>query len=165
MAILARINTFYRQKGSVKISNYLDPRLILFLDASTRNEAIDALVDLLAKEKKLPNKAIFKKAILDREELVSTGIGMGVAVPHAKLKSLDHFFIAIGIQHKKGIDWDAIDKAPVRLIFIIGGPDDRQSEYLQILSQLTIAIKDQEVRKELMRAANADEVMNGFLEF
>lgn len=147
----------------MKISNYI--QTLSFLDASNRNEAIDALIELLEKKRKLPNKMAFRKAIFDREELISTGIGMGVAVPHAKLKGFDDFFIAVGIQQKKGIEWEAIDKAPVRLIFLIGGPDDRQNEYLQILSQLTNAIKDQDLRKTLMQASSDQEVLEAFSSF
>ena len=88
----------------MKIANYLDAQLVAFLDVTTRNEAIDALIDLLDDLGQLPDKAVFRKAIFDREELVSTGIGMGIAVPHAKLKGFKNFFIAIGIQSKKGIE-------------------------------------------------------------
>jgi nitrogen PTS system EIIA component len=156
---------FSKQRGAVKISNYLESPLIEFLDAGTQNEAIDALIDLLDRAGKLPNQAVFRKAIFEREGLVSTGIGMGVAVPHAKLKGFKDFFIAVGIQQKKGIEWNAIDKAPVRLVFLIGGPDNRQTEYLQILSQLTVAIKDQNLRKVLMNAVSAEQVILAFSEF
>jgi nitrogen PTS system EIIA component len=167
LAILARINSlvFAKQRGAVKISNYLKARLVVFLEASTRNEAINALIDRLDAEKILLDRKIFQKAIFEREELVSTGIGLGVAIPHAKLKGFKDFFICIGIQQKKGIEWNAIDKAPVRLIFLIGGPDHRQSEYLRILSQLTMAIKDPNLRKTLMGASNAQEVLNCFSNF
>lgn len=168
MAILARINSFVfaKERGAVKkISNYLEASLIGFLDVSTRNEAIDALIDLLDDAKKLPNRDLFRKAIFDREELVSTGIGMGVAVPHAKLNGFKDFFIAVGVQQKKGIEWNAIDKAPVRLVFLIGGPDNRQAEYLKILSQLTVAIKDQNLRKELMNASTPEDVCDAFSRF
>ncbi|MDE3045982.1 MAG: PTS sugar transporter subunit IIA [Verrucomicrobiota bacterium] len=143
----------------MKVADYLDPRLVSFLDVETRDEAIDALIELLDKEKKLPNKKAFRAAIFHREQLVSTGIGMGIAIPHAKLADLDEFFIVIGIQRKMGVDWNALDKAPVRLIFLIGGPEDRQSEYLKILSALTTAIRDVDLRKELLKAETAQEAM------
>ena len=146
----------------MKISKYLNPLLIEFLDVATRNEVIDRLIDRLDEMGKLPDKDLFRKAIFEREDLISTGIGMSVAVPHAKLKGFKDFFIAVGIQQKKGIEWNAIDQAPVRLIFLIGGPDNRQTEYLKILSQLTVAIKNQDLRKELMRVHSAEEVINAF---
>lgn len=143
----------------MKIADYLDDRLVAFLDVDTRDEAIDLLIDILDKADKLPDRSAFRNAILHREQLVSTGIGMGVAVPHAKLAGLSEFFIVIGIQTKKGIDWNALDKAPVRLIFLIGGPEGRQSEYLQILSLLTSAIKNLDLRREILQLQTGAEVV------
>ncbi len=149
----------------MRISDYLDSRLISFLNVENRDEAIEELVDLLEKEDHLPDALAFRKAIFDREQLVSTGIGMGVAIPHAKMGGLEDFFIAVGIQQKKGLDWNALDKAPVRLIFMIGGPEDKQTEYLQILSLLTSAVRDISLRKKLLSAKDAEEVMQLFSTF
>ncbi len=171
MAILARISPFadffrtFKKRETMRISDYLDSRIILFLDATSRDEAIDSLIDLLDSEGKLPDREAFRRAIFHREKLVSTGIGMGVAVPHAKLKEFSDFFIAIGIQKKKGLEWNALDKAPVRLIFMIGGPEDKQTEYLQILSLLTSAIRDVDLRKMLLNAQTSEEVVELFSNF
>ena len=147
----------------MRISDYLDPRLILFVKQETRDETIDALIDLLDKEGKLKDKKAFRDAIFYREGLVSTGIGMGIAIPHAKLSCIDEFFIAVGICQEKGVDWNALDSAPVRFIFMIGGPDSRQTEYLQILSLLTSSIKEIDLRKKMLKAANPKEVFDLFL--
>ena len=149
----------------MRISTIIDSRLISFVEADTRDEAINALIDLLTASGKLPDPEQFRKAIFHREELVSTGIGMGVAVPHAKMKELTNFFIAIGIQRKKGIDWNALDAVPVRMIFMIGGPDNQQSEYLQILSQLTSVIKNADLRKALLKAEGPEQVFRLFSSF
>ena len=168
MATLARNNSFLeffkppKKKELMRIFQLLDVRLISFLDVETRDEAIDLLIDQLDQAGKLADKQRFRRAIFDRERLVSTGIGLGVAVPHAKLKDFSTFFIAIGIQQKKGIDWNALDAVPVRIIFMIGGPENKQSEYLQILSQLTSVIKNAELRKALLRADSAQEVLHLF---
>jgi PTS system nitrogen regulatory IIA component len=143
----------------MKFAGYLDDRLVAFLDVETRDEAIDHLIDLLDQQGKLPDRNAFRVAIMHREQLVSTGIGMGVAVPHAKLSGLSRFFIAIGIQNKKGIDWNALDKAPVRLVFLIGGPEGHQTEYLKILSQLTSAIKDLDLRREILQLQTGEDVI------
>ena len=170
MVTLARTKPFdlfrpLRKKRDVKIFESLDVELISFLNSDSRDEAIDALIDLLDTHGKLPDKLQFRNAIFYREGLVSTGIGMGVAVPHAKLKNFKDFFIALGIQKNKGIDWNALDTAPVRIIFMIGGPEDRQSEYLQILSQLTSAIKNLDLRKSLIAANSPREVLHLISDF
>lgn len=131
------------------ISDYLDPELVFFLNAATRDEILHQMVNRIHQAKKLENEAIFYQAIINREKIVSTGIGMGIALPHAKLPSLNQFFIAIGVLQKP-IEWYSLDGAPVRLVFMIGGPDDKQTEYLQILSSLTQAIKDEERRQKLL---------------
>jgi nitrogen PTS system EIIA component len=131
------------------ISSYMSPQLVGFLNAQTRDDALQQLVQLIYEQGKLTDKETFYRAIIEREKIVSTGIGMGVAIPHAKLPSYDQFFIAIGVL-EKAVDWQALDSAPVRLIFMIGGPDDKQTEYLQILSCLTQTIKDEDRRKRLL---------------
>lgn len=169
MAILGRINhqisdlkNLFKRGKDMAISNYLDERLVLFLDADSRDEALGALVEALDKAGKLHNKEGFYGAILEREKIVSTGIGIGVAIPHAKLAGYEDFFIAIGIQKKRGLEWNALDGSQVRLIFMIGGPENKQTEYLKILSHLTVAIKDEERRKKLLKAALPRDVVHLF---
>ncbi len=142
----------------MKISKYLDLRRIYFLDAMQRDEVIRYMSQQLALNHTIPDADVFMKAILERERIVSTGIGMGVAIPHAKLHEFDDFFIAIAIL-KQGVDWDAIDGAPVRLIFMIGGPDDKQTEYLQILSRLTQVIRDEDRRKKMLTSDSAKQIL------
>src|SRR5581483_9272088 len=123
----------------MKICDYIDEKLIFFLEETTKEEVLRTLVNATIQEKKLPDGEKFFRAISEREKIVSTGIGMGVAIPHAKLSTYDNFFVTVGIL-SKGVDWQALDRAPVRLIFLIGGPDDKQTEYLQILSSLTMVL-------------------------
>lgn len=173
MAILARINyqladalsdilKLFKKEDSVTISHYLDPRLITFLTATSRDEALEVLIGKLDRAGKLKDKEAFHRAILEREKIVSTGIGLGVAIPHAKCSGYEDFFIAIGIQKKQGIEWNALDGSLVRIVFMIGGPEDKQTEYLKILSRLTTAIKDEERRKKLLKVVTPQEVINLF---
>ncbi len=147
------------RSDSFGIAPYLDEELVLFLDTHDQKEALSQLVGALAKKGKLLNKEAFYTAILERERVVSTGIGLGVAIPHAKLEGYTEFFIAIGVQRdERGIEWHSLDGTPVRLIFLIGGPDHRQSDYLNILSLLTTMIKDPVRRKELLAAPTSSAV-------
>ncbi len=142
----------------IKIYKYLDSDLIVNLNAQTRDEALKTLIGHLHQKGKINDAEHFYQAIVDREKIVSTGIGMGVAIPHAKLTQYDDFFIAIGIL-KAGLEWNALDGAPVRLIFMIGGPDDKQTEYLQILSKLTYVIKDDQKRKKMLTLNSPIDIM------
>ncbi|NDD58877.1 MAG: PTS sugar transporter subunit IIA [Chlamydiae bacterium] len=144
------------------ISKFLDEKLIVFLEETSRDAAISRLIEVLDSAGKLLDKEKFHAAILDREKIVSTGIGIGVAIPHAKLEGYNDFFIAVGIQKKKGLDWNALDGADVRIIFMIGGPDNKQTEYLKILSQLTQSIRDEERRKKMLKANSTNQILDLF---
>lgn len=147
----------------LKISKYLNEHLIKFLNVPERDDVLKILVQTLHHEGKLVNEQNFYEAILERERIVSTGIGMGVAIPHAKIAGYEDFFIAIAIL-QKGVQWNALDGSPVRLIFMIGGPDDKQTEYLQILSSLTTALKDEERRKKMLTVNSANAIIQLFKE-
>lgn len=151
-----------KRQDKDEISDYLEKELIAFLDVKTQDQALVYLIDLLDGAGKLKNKEAFYHAILDREKIVSTGIGIGVAIPHAKLPGYDDFFIAIGIQKGEGIEWHSLDGLPVRIVIMIGGPEDRQAEYLNILSMLTSAIKGEDRRKALLKATTKEEVLAVF---
>ncbi len=160
--LLKFLRQLFKKDGPVSIIDYLDDRLVIFLQAETQLAAIDELIEALDLAHQLKNKERFHQAILDREKIVSTGIGLGVAIPHAKLPGYEQFFIAIGVQEGQGIEWNSLDGSQVHLIFMIGGPDNRQTEYLNILSRLTMAIKDTERRKALLKATSAQQVIDLF---
>ncbi|MGE0197622.1 MAG: PTS sugar transporter subunit IIA [Simkaniaceae bacterium] len=164
MAILERINHLFKKGENVTLSEFIQDGVVCFLDASSRDEALHQLVDALGDTGEIQDRDRFYDAIVKREQVASTGVGMGVAIPHAKLKDFNHFFLAIGVQKgKEGIKWDALDKAPpVRLIFMIGGPDNKQNEYLKILSDLTKAIKDEDRRKNILNAESREQVVGLF---
>lgn len=143
------------------ITTYLDPKLVLFVNAATKQEILHVLIDAVEATGKLQNKELFAQGIFSREKMSSTGIGLGVAIPHAKLKGFDTFFIAIAV-HTKGVEWDSLDGLHVRLILMIGGPDDQQNEYLQLLSHLTFAIKDEERRKKILQSRSVPEIISFF---
>lgn len=145
----------------INLAEFLEANLITFIDSNSRDAVIRSLVDTLDDEHLLQDKETFRKAIIHREQIVTTGIGMKVAIPHAKLPDYETFFIAIGIL-KKGVDWGSLDEAPVNLVFMVGGPDDKQTEYLQILSTLTRALKNDALRKGLTEAKTAKEVLTLF---
>lgn len=148
----------------LKIAHYLNEHAVVFLKASTRDEALRSLVDQLDAQGKLHDKEEFYRLIVEREKIVSTGIGMGVAIPHAKLPNYNDFFVAVGIL-QKGVDWNAVDSTPVRIVFMIGGPDDKQTEYLQILSTITMAVKDEERRKKLLTLNSTKAIIQLFKQF
>ncbi|MFQ3619531.1 MAG: PTS sugar transporter subunit IIA [Spirochaetales bacterium] len=142
------------------ILNYLSKSCILIIeDATSRDRVLELLIEAAHNAGKIKDKLRFAEAVAARELIVSTAIGQGVAVPHAKVKSLPQFFVVLGIL-RHGVDWEALDGIPVRLVFLIGGPDDNQKEYLFILSQIVKLVKNIEKREQLLQCTNPDEALS-----
>ena len=149
-----------------KLSDLIKKENVVFLETIDMVDTIEVLTENAINNQKIKDKESFKNAVLEREELVRTGIGLGVALPHTKSKDIEEFFIVIGI-NKEGIDWDAIDRNPVGIVFLIGGPEaeDSQKEYLQIVSKLMLLIKNKERRISLLNSENAQEIADIFEKF
>lgn len=162
LAILDRINGLLGRDERLLISDCISEDLILFTHATSRDALLTHLVENLSIAGKLHETEPFHKAIMDREAIVSTGIGMGVAIPHAKLPGYKDFFIAVAI-NEVPLEWDALDGKPVHIVFMIGGPDNKQTEYLKILSQLTATIKDDTCREALFAATTPKQILDLFI--
>lgn len=152
----------FKKGESITISEFLDERAIVFLKVATREEAIDYLIDTLDSAGKLKDRQTFYQAIAEREKIVSTGIGLGVAIPHAKMEGYKNFFLAIGVKKNDGIEWNSLDGSPIHIVFMIGGPAEQQTAYLNILSKITHAIKDESRRKKILKAITAKDVIAAF---
>jgi mannitol/fructose-specific phosphotransferase system IIA component (Ntr-type) len=97
------------------------------------------------------------EAIMEREAIMSTGIGLGIAIPHAKIESVTDFVIGLG-KSNAGIEFNSLDEKPVHFLVMIAGPKDQQERYLQLLAKITLKLKDSTVRRRLSEASSVDEI-------
>ena len=137
------------------LSRLLSAERILWLDSPSKNACLRSMVDCLAKTADFDNPDDVHHAILEREKLLSTGFGLGLAIPHAKLPSIKEFVVALGI-HTGGVDFDSLDEKPVHVLVMILGPDSLQEEYLKVLSRVTAFLKDN--RERLLSLKTSQEV-------
>lgn len=131
---------------------------VVFLDKDYKTEVLAALVDKAVERGCVADGPAFKAAVEEREAILSTGIGQGIAIPHAKLDGIESFFVIIGILRPQ-VDWDALDDQPVGLVFLIGGPDNAQHPYLQLLSKLMGKVKNEDTREAVLAAQNGSDVV------
>lgn len=129
----------------------------LNLIAKTKNECIDELIDLLYKDGVLNNISLYKKMIMQRENESSTGIGFGIAIPHAKSSAVNSSRVAIGIT-KKGIDFNSPDKTLAFLIFMIAVPEGADNEHIRLLQLLSRKLIDPVFRSNLINAKSVEEI-------
>ena len=143
------------------IGDYVAADDIVFLDGATRNESTQKLIDTAAQHSHIGDVEKFSRAIFEREAVLSTAVGSGVAVPHAKVSGVEKFFVVIGISSTP-IEWDAPDKQPVRIVFLIGGPEQQQTKYLQLLAKVMLVVKNDSLRGRLLEAKTAQDVVTIF---
>jgi fructose-specific phosphotransferase system IIA component len=148
------------------IFNYLrKEHCILDLKSATKEGAIKEIARCLSQcGEEVVDKDIFVTEILKREKLGSTGIGFHLAIPHARTKAVKGFVIGVG-RSKKGIDFDAVDKEKVNLIFVMGANPKELNQYLRMLAQLSRLIMDKSFRKKIMEAGTPAEVIRAFQGF
>lgn len=130
----------------------------LNLKAMTKDEAIDEMINLLVQANAVEDKKLFKAEILKREEMGCTGIGFGIAIPHAKTSVVKKPTVAFGIS-KSGIDYESIDNKKVYLIFMIAVGQQDSDLHLRALANLSRSLMHQECRQKLLNAQNPDDVM------
>ena len=124
----------------------------------SKAESIDQLVNLMDKTGNLNDKEGYKKAILAREELSTTGIGDGIAIPHGKTKAVKKASLAAAVS-REGVDYDALDGMPSHLFFMIAAPDGENEIHLEVLARLSTILMDEDFRKALINAKSKGEFL------
>lgn len=144
----------------MKITELLDLKSIaLNVQVTSKEEIIDELVDLMYASDKITSKEDYKKGILAREELSTTGIGEGIAIPHAQVAAVKKAGLA-ATTIQNGVDYESLDGQPVYLCFMIAAPQDGGSVHLQALAKLSTLLMNEEFRTSLMNAKTPEEFLD-----
>jgi DNA binding domain, excisionase family len=142
----------------VQIQNILSPDRILFLNFSKKRDALIALAENLAGAPQIKSRQELVAEILRREELMSTAIGRGIAIPHVRLSSVTDLVVSVGVSQSDIIDFQSLDDVPVRLLFMIAAAYNQHAYYLQTLSFFSSKLKNNELRASLLAAKTPQEV-------
>lgn len=143
----------------MKLSKFCDESLVIFnLKAGGKNDVIEELVNLVSSSNMVKDAEQLLKDVIDRENLVTTGVGYGVAFPHAKTRAVKGIVIAFG-RSEKGIEFDAMDHKPVHLFFLIAAPEDAIGAHLNVMARLSYLMKSEKNRQKLMQASSPGDVL------
>ncbi|MCT4584536.1 MAG: fructose-specific PTS transporter subunit EIIC [Peptostreptococcaceae bacterium] len=144
----------------MKITELLkEDTIILSLKSTTKENVLDELVDKLYEANRLNDKEKFKSEILKRESQSSTGVGDGIAIPHAKTDAVKIPSLAFGYS-KEGIDFDSFDSKKAHIFFMIAGSKDASNEHLETLSKLSVMLLKEDFRTALGMAKSKEEILN-----
>jgi fructose-specific phosphotransferase system IIA component len=139
----------------MKLKEILSEDLIKVpLTSREKRQVIEEMVEVLAAAHRIRNKDEVLKAILDREAVMSTGVGDGVAIPHGKAEAAPEIVAALGIA-RAPVDFDAIDDKPVNLVWLLVGPPNQTGPHLKALSRISRLVHKQDFREKLVTAIDA----------
>ncbi|MBN1291281.1 MAG: PTS sugar transporter subunit IIA [Candidatus Latescibacteria bacterium] len=147
----------------IHITDILTLDRVRDIQATTKTEAISELCSMLANTPEINNYEKFCTAIRARESIMSTGIGMGIAIPHSKTSSLLDLVMVVG-RSRKGIDFDALDGLPVHIIILVGSSDTQGEEFLKLLAEIGRLFNNPEKKKLLLDAETPEEMYRLLIE-
>jgi PTS system nitrogen regulatory IIA component len=130
----------------------------LTMESKNKKDAIKELVEVLVKSGKVKDKKKMIQTLMEREELGSTGIGQGIAIPHGKSDTVSDLAAAFGVS-ADGVSFDSLDGEPVNIFFLLVAPEGAAGAHLKALARISSLLKDKYFRKSLLSAQSPDEVI------
>lgn len=144
----------------MNLSDYVDEDLVCEIgENSDKNAVLADLVNILNEKGLIENTDDAYNALVDREKLGSTGVGEEVAIPHAKLKSIDDIIVLLAIS-KNGIEFDSMDKKPVKVIFLVLASVKKMNLHLKTLARISRLIKSTDFKSKILNASSKKEIIN-----
>jgi len=148
----------------MKVSELLKPEFIISdLKGESKEEIINELINLFKNDPRVEDIDKVRSAVLEREKVMSTGVGKGFAIPHGKTNAVNEIVGAFGII-KEGIEYESLDGNPVNLVFLLVGKDNLISTHIKLLSRISRLMNKDDFRHRLTEASNADEIVKLFSE-
>lgn len=141
----------------ILVRNILSPDRIIFIEHSTKRDALVELASNLSSAPQVKDEQELVKEILKREELMTTAIGRGIAIPHVRLNSITDLVMSVGICKSELLDFQTIDDMPVRLLIMIAAASNQHSYYLQTLSFFSSKLKQKDIRDKLLSSTDPNE--------
>jgi len=129
------------------------------LQGETKEEIIAELSNLLSKDHAVTDPDSIFQAVIEREKIMSTGIGDGIAIPHGKSDSVDQLVAALGTQ-RRGVDFEALDGEPAYVFFLLVSPTNVSGPHIKALARISRYLKDEEFKKRLISAHSAEEIIS-----
>jgi len=144
---------------TISLESIIPPERATILKSTSKADALRELAEVVATAPEVSDAAALVEAIFERERIMSTGIGLGIAIPHAKIPSVTDFVVGLG-KSSTGLDFNSLDAKPVHFVVMIAGPDYQQERYLQLLARITLKLKDAGVRRRLAEAETVDALID-----
>ena len=148
----------------MKISDILEEKLVVSnLAGSTKDEIINTMIELVSQSPKVLDKEKVRVAIIEREKIMSTGVGNGFAIPHGKTDAVADIVAAFGVTAQP-IDYQSLDEKPVRLVFLLVGKDNLVGPHIKLLSRISRLMNKENFRNKLLETKTPHDIIETFKE-
>lgn len=147
-----------KQEQTVEVGKILSPERVIFISQPTKQEALTELAEVLSAAPQVKKEDELLNEILKREELMSTAIGRGIAIPHVRLSSVSDLVMAVGVCKSPISDFQTIDDKPVEILIMIAAGYNQHNYYLKALSYFSAKLKSPELRESISNAVTTEEI-------
>ncbi|MFP4417939.1 MAG: PTS sugar transporter subunit IIA [Chitinivibrionales bacterium] len=143
---------------SVSLTRALSPQHCILLQSSSKIDAINELISVLSQTKSVTDGNQLADAVFQREQLMSTGIGLGIGLPHVRLNSVKDIIMALGVSQSPIEDYESLDGNPVRIIVMIAAGKDQHAKHVRLLSHVTARLKKVTIRENVLAAQDSHQM-------
>lgn len=146
----------------MKITDYLSAQFVnTSVKGKSKIDVIEAMLQLIGKSDKVLDFESIRRAVLEREHVMSTGVGNGFAIPHGKSDAVTDIVAGFGITEQP-IEYDALDDKPVRLVFILVGKENMVGSHIKLLSRVSRLMNNESFRNKLLTLTSPEEIIDAF---
>ncbi len=140
------------------LKHLLAPERVIVTDFSTKRDILTALIKNISGAPQIKNAKKLEEAIWEREKLMSTGIGLGIGIPHVRIYDVSDIVVSVAVNKNDIIDYQALDNTPVRIVFMVAAAYNQHAEYLKLLASISKLLQDDSFRENLLNAETPEKI-------
>jgi len=149
-----------KNTGISDLKHLLAPERVLITNYSRKRDILTALINNISESPQIKDREKLEEAIWEREKLMSTGIGLGIGIPHIRINSVRDIVVSVAINKQDIIDYQALDDKSVRIVFMVAAAQNQHNEYIRLLASISTLLKDESLRNNLLKEDNSMTVYN-----
>jgi nitrogen PTS system EIIA component len=149
-----------RETGLRDLKHLLAPERVLITNFSTKRDILTALINNISEAPQIKDREKLEQAIWERENLMSTGIGLGIGIPHIRINSVRDITVSVAVNMTDIIDYQTLDDRAVRIVFMVAAAQNQHAEYLKLLASISNLLKDELFRNKLIQEQDPMKIYN-----
>ncbi len=147
-----------KNRGLSDLKHLLAPERVIITNFSTKRDTLTALINNISTAPQIKDQKKLEEAIWERESLMSTGIGLGIGIPHVRIYSVSDIVLSVSVNKTDIIDYQTLDDNPIRIVFMVAAAYNQHAEYLKLLASISKLLKDIAFKNELLNSETPEQI-------